>query len=409
VKILLSAYSCEPHKGSEPEVGWQCAVHLAASGHDVWVLTRANNRASIEQELGRLALPSLRFLFYDLPAWVRHWKSGRRGLYAYYLLWQWGGYRLAARAHRDVGFDLVHHVTLASIRFPSFMGRLGIPFIFGPVGGGETAPLGLRWGYGWKGFLRDAVRDLSNCFIRIDPLVRLTLRQATRIFVTSEQTRALVPRVFQDKTRLRLAIGHDSAPVAERGSAREFDGFSLLYVGEFLYLKGMHLGLRAFSLLLTSCPKARLTLIGKGSAEKEWKRLARQLGIQERVIWIPWMRRQELLRRYGQYDVFLFPSLHDSGGFVLLECLSAGLPVVCFNVGGPGIIVDDTCGRVIDVENGGCDAVVQRLADELRRLSADQKLRNRLSAGARQRARQFEWQRQIGTLYETADIREASA
>src|SRR5262245_33125991 len=205
MKVLLSAYSCEPNRGSESEVGWQCAVHLAATGHEVWVLTRANNRAAIERELGQTTpLPSLRFVYYDLPGWLRRWKSGRRGLYAYYLLWQWGSYRLAQREHRQVGFDLVHHVTLASIRFPSFMGRLGIPFIFGPVGGGETAPLRLRWGYGWKGFLRDALRDLSNGFVRLDPLVRSTLRRATRIFVTSEQTRALVPRVFQPKTALQI-------------------------------------------------------------------------------------------------------------------------------------------------------------------------------------------------------------
>jgi len=404
VKVLLSAYSCEPNKGSESEVGWQCAVHLAAMGHDVWVLTRANNRASIERELGqRTPLPSLHFLFYDLPGWLRRWKSGRRGLYVYYVLWQWGAYRLAKREHRQVGFDLVHHVTLVSIRFPSFMGGLEIPFIFGPVGGGETAPLRLRRGYGSKGFLRDAFRDLANWFVRIDPLVRSTLRRATRIYVTSEQTRALVPRVFRHKTALRLAIGYDGGPTPAPGATRQYEGLSLLYVGEFLYLKGMHLGLRAFSLLLTTCPNARLTLIGKGSAEKEWKRLASELGIQERLIWIPWLSRQELLRQYQQYDIFLFPSLRDSGGFVLLESLSAGLPVVCFNLGGPGTIVDETCGRVIGVETGNRDTIVKRLADELRRLSMNEELRNRLSVGARERARHFEWQRHIDTLYETAD------
>jgi len=408
MKVLLSAYSCEPNKGSEDEVGWQCAVYLAAMGHDVWVLTRANNRASIERELDqRPPLPTLHFLYYDLPGWLRRWKSGRRGLSAYYVLWQWGGYRLAERAHRQVGFHLVHHVTFVSIRFPSFMGRLGIPFIFGPVGGGETAPLKLRRGYGWKGFVQDALRDLSNCFVSIDPLVRSTLRRATRILVTSEQTRALVPGAYQHKTAVHLAIGHERRPPAE--CAAPSGGLSLLYVGQFRYWKGMHLGLRAFSLLLNACPNARLTLIGRGSAEREWKRLASELGIAERLIWISWLGREELLRRYEQYDIFLYPSLHDSGAFVLLEALSGGLPAVCFNLGGPGIIVDETCGRVISVENGSRDAIVRRLADALRCLSTNEELRNQLRVGARQRARHFEWQRQIRTLYETADIRKASA
>ena len=37
---------------------------------------------------------------------------------------------------------------------------------------------------------------------------------------------------------------------------------------------------------------------------------------------------------FGSHDLFLFPSLHDSGGFVVLEALSHGLPVVCLDLGG---------------------------------------------------------------------------
>ena len=51
MRLLLSAYACEPGRGSEPGVGWNWAIALAALGHDVWVLTRANNRDRIEQAL----------------------------------------------------------------------------------------------------------------------------------------------------------------------------------------------------------------------------------------------------------------------------------------------------------------------------------------------------------------------
>jgi glycosyltransferase involved in cell wall biosynthesis len=126
-------------------------------------------------------------------------------------------------------------------------------------------------------------------------------------------------------------------------------------------------------------------------------------------MWIPWLSRQELLRQYGQHDVFLFPSLRDSGGFVLLECLSAGVPVVCFNIGGPAMIVDETCGRVIDVDTGDRDTIVRRFADALQQLAKNQEIRNRLSVGARERARHFGWRTHIGAIYETADLRQISA
>ena len=47
-KILLSAYACEPNKGSEPEVGWQWAVNIARK-HEVWILTKENNRHTIDE------------------------------------------------------------------------------------------------------------------------------------------------------------------------------------------------------------------------------------------------------------------------------------------------------------------------------------------------------------------------
>ena len=54
-RILLSAYACEPGKGSEPEVGWLWATELADAGHEVWVITREANRHAIEMELAQPA------------------------------------------------------------------------------------------------------------------------------------------------------------------------------------------------------------------------------------------------------------------------------------------------------------------------------------------------------------------
>lgn len=43
MKLLLSAYACELNTGSEPGVGWHWAAEVTRLGHEVWVLTRADN------------------------------------------------------------------------------------------------------------------------------------------------------------------------------------------------------------------------------------------------------------------------------------------------------------------------------------------------------------------------------
>ena len=96
LRILVSAYACEPGKGSEPAVGWNWVCQMARF-HDVWVLTRRNNRPPIQAELdGRLA-PSLHFVYFDLPYWARFWKRSTFGLRLYYCLWQIGVLRVAIR------------------------------------------------------------------------------------------------------------------------------------------------------------------------------------------------------------------------------------------------------------------------------------------------------------------------
>ena len=74
MKVLLSAYSCDPGKGSEPGVGWN-SVLQAARFHSVWVLTHDEGRQGITAALASGTLPNVRFVYLDLPRWV---SFGRR-------------------------------------------------------------------------------------------------------------------------------------------------------------------------------------------------------------------------------------------------------------------------------------------------------------------------------------------
>src|SRR5205814_8825033 len=89
LKVLISAYACEPGKGSEPEVGWQWALQMARF-HDVTVLTRSNNRASIEAGLGGLphGQPLPRVVYHDRPEVMLSLKRRLKSAQLYYLIWQ---------------------------------------------------------------------------------------------------------------------------------------------------------------------------------------------------------------------------------------------------------------------------------------------------------------------------------
>jgi glycosyltransferase involved in cell wall biosynthesis len=397
LRVLLSAYACEPRKGSEPGIGWNWATGLARAGHDVWVLTRANNRGAIEAAMAEISEQEVRanlhFAYYDLPAWASWWKRGGRGVRTYYLLWQWGAYRTARRLCRAVRFDLVHHLTFGVFRHPSFMGGLGLPFVFGPVGGGETAPHALRRSFPLRGYLADAARDVANWLVRIDPLMASVYRRAAVTLCKTAETLQRIPGRYRDKCRVHLEVGTPSAPPPPRRAAPP-ERFRVLYVGRLVYWKGLHLGLMAFARLHERHPEAHLTVVGAGPDEDWLHELAHRLGIDAAVTWIPWQEREAVLQIYQRQDVFLFPSLHDSSGNAVVEALAGGLPVVCLKLGGPGAMVDDSCG--IRVGAGETEQVVRGLARALCALADEPRLVEQMSLAAMQRARQqFSWPRQI--------------
>lgn len=407
MKVLLSAFACEPNVGSEYAVGWNWAMSLQRAGHDVVVITRSQSRAAIERALAGVK-EAPRFAYFDVAEAFRWQKRGPLHLHA--ILWQWLAAEFACSLHRRERFDRVHHVTYAGVRAPSFMGKLGIPFIFGPVGGGERAPWPLRLGYGPMCIAIEAVRDAANLLVRWSPFMKSTFHQASHIYVTSPETLAIIPRRYRCKTRIELAIGIDGpgiegagieglcesgkAPLLPAGRA----GLRVLYAGRFVGYKGMHIGLRGFARLAHKDPAARLTMVGEGPSKNRWLRLVRSLGIERKVDWVDWQSGGSMHEVYARHDVLLFPSLHDSGGMVVLEAMRQGLPVVCLKLGGPSALVNEACGRVVDPEGKSVADIATELGDALLLLNEDTILRE-LSKGARARCEEFSWGRKVARLY----------
>jgi glycosyltransferase involved in cell wall biosynthesis len=397
MKILLSAYACEPGKGSEPAVGWNWALALMRRGHRIHVLTRSNNREAIEATDTFLS-SAVTFHYYDLPRWCQRWKHWPGGLYPYYLLWQIGASRRARQLHREIRFDLVHHVTFASFRQPSFMGTLGIPFLFGPVGGGEGTPRLFRVSMPLPARIAEVIRSTENHFVPLDPLMRRTFSSARAILCTTSQTLACVPRRFHNKCRVQLAIGIDPSQI----SSSERDALSpphFLFVGRLLAWKGLHLAFRALQLVRAAVPDATLRVIGSGRDESWLKAQAASAGVSDAVEWTAPIPHPEIACAYQQSVALVFPSLHDSGGMVTLEALASGLPVICLDLGGPASIVSPQSGIVVSARNSDEARVVHDLAQAMIRLATDTDLHAQLSAGAIARAHQLTWDRMAEVIY----------
>lgn len=407
MKVLLSAYYCLPSEGSEAAVGWNWAREIAARGQQVFVITRTVNQNAVETARSQQSIQNLHFLFHDLSPAMQVLYHLPVGGYLHYLLWQFGAAEVALRAHSSQHFDLVQHITLANFRFPTFMWKLGVPLIFGPVGGGEDTPKKLRRGLGLRGRVWDLPRRLSNFLLAASPLMKATYTHSTQIVVTTSETLREIPLPYRSKGRIQQTIGigpEDSHPPVHHTSTipsvASSTKLNLLFAGRLKPWKGLHLGLKAMAALGSQIENVHLTVVGSGSDEPRLKRLTQRLHLEKSLTWIPWMDRKDLVQLYSQFNLFLFPSLHDSGGLVVLEAMTFGIPVLCLDLGGPGMNVDNQCGRVIPTGDRTEEELVRLMSDCFCELLSNPAILESLSIGARSHVASLSWQAVVAKTYD---------
>jgi glycosyltransferase involved in cell wall biosynthesis len=404
MRILLSAYACAPGMGSEPGVGWNWSRELGRRGHEVVVLTVRSMEHRIREELAVTAGSVPEYVFVDFAYWPKLpdgvWPRFMR---YHYFCWQLAAYREALRLHKARPFDCVHHLTWGSVRLPTFMWRLGVPLIFGPLGGGEVTPKPMRRSYGLRDRIFEWLRDASNATVRLNPLMRAAFRRARLVVARTEETARLITAASKQlHVQQELAVA-EVADIERARAERSIPSSPVIvFAGRLIHWKGADLALAAFARYRTRSDTGRLMICGEGPEREELQTLARKLGVSDAVDFRGKLAQNELFAVFRRSSVFLFPSLHDAGGTVVLEALANGLPVICLDCGGPKSFVNKGCGRVVPTAGRRKSEVVAALSDTLSELLASPDELARLSAQSFRRAESFELRHVVEALYAKA-------
>jgi glycosyltransferase involved in cell wall biosynthesis len=241
-----------------------------------------------------------------------------------------------------------------------------------------------------RGKATELLRDLGILLQRCSPLSRSAFAAAERIYVATPASLRLVPRKWRFKTTVHLAVATDSCATRDEQQLATVPRF--LFVGRLVHWKGAHFAIRALAETRKAIPAATLTLIGTGPDELWLRNVAKRVGMADAVEFVGYLPRQQLIGLLRGYKALVFPSLHDSGGIVVLEALSEGLPVVCLDLGGPGTVVNESCGIVVPTENADETQTIGRISNAMISLGTmPDVVWRRLSAGATAKANELSW------------------
>jgi glycosyltransferase involved in cell wall biosynthesis len=329
VRILLSCFLCSPGKGSELGNGWYWAKALADCGHDVTVLTLSEFRDDIEAA-GR---PDIECHYIDLP--VSRLPSAAAGLRAFDIYGHWQQEALKCAMNLPGRYDLAHHVVFGSLHLGSMLWRLPIPLLYGPIGGGQTAPASYWRSFG-KNWPAETARTAasSRLALTVNARSRNTIRRSAVVLATNSATEAACRRLGASDVRYFLAEG---LPTDWPGAPRRRPAGVpvVLWVGRMLPRKAPVLAVQAFAELRRTMP-ARLVMAGDGPLLGQVEQAVERLDLASDVELlgrVPWERVREL---YDCASAFLFTSLRDSSGSQFLEALGRGLPAVALDHHGIG-------------------------------------------------------------------------
>ena len=348
--ILISAYGCEPLKGSEAGVGWNWVIQMAQHNR-LHVITRANNQASIEAHLPNELKNNIIFHYYDAPSFIRQLKKRAKRLYFYYFVWQIGIIPIVRHIIKTERIDYTMHLTFGSMWMPTFLPFFSTSFIWGPIGGGDCEPWPFLKLLPFKQKVIQSFRYVMNALSFMHPGVMFAAYRAKVILARTPNTARAIPNCFRAKVQTILETAMEDS-VFEHKCVYQLndDVVRMITTGRLLPNKNILTAVKSLEYIPKDY-RVRLTIIGSGYQRREIEETAKRIGRSQDVVIIDELPREEVLAVVERSDIFLFPSLREGGSWSLMEAMAIGLPVICLDWAGMAIITDDNCAIRIPVSN----------------------------------------------------------
>jgi len=196
----------------------------------------------------------------------------------------------------------------------------------------------------------------------IAPLLRLIWKNAFAVVANSHGLRELA---LAFDSRFDIAIIPNGVDLGlYETKAREWSAPRLLSVGRLVYQKGLDLAMYALAGLKEI--RWEWHIAGDGPQMEALQSLAKDLDVEDRVVFHGWQSREKLIGLYKQSSLFLFPSRHEGMPNAVLEAMASGLPVIASRIAGSEeLVMDGETGFLVPSEDvGSLGAAIHKLVND---------------------------------------------
>lgn len=330
----------------------------------VWVVTTGSR---LNETCGLEDLPNVQLIKIKQKVSFKWADAFDRAVHPGYIEYYWRAQRVIKKLQIEQKFDLGHHLSPRSTRYPSPITNSGLPYIVGPFHGGLKPPDILKE-LKEREQLFFNLRKLDQWRIRYDPVLKHHYQQASKLVISAPYVKTLLPVNLHSK--VVIIPPPPSSKVANEFSdtERQSDNngqLKMMYVGRITPSKGLEILVEAIG----KCKEIDCTLnvYGTGPQMTKYVNYAEALGVGNKILWHGFVEQKTLWSLYKKVDVFVFPSLKEPTGGAMIEAMSMGLPVICIDYGGPADIVTEEC--AIKIPLGTRSQIVEALSNAIREFS----------------------------------------
>ncbi|MCL5012640.1 MAG: glycosyltransferase family 4 protein [Firmicutes bacterium] len=225
--------------------------------------------------------------------------------------------------------------------------------------------------------------------------IRRYLPNATQIVAISQSTYRDIadffPQLAQKVTVIANGVHPDYFhPVAVEQMERLTASYGLakrprlLYVGGYDARKNVHTILQACQKIFSRMKDGELVLVGALHHEPTL-RAVKELGLEDRVIFTPYLLRNQVVGLYQAADLFVYPSMYEGFGLPPAQALAMGVPVIAGDIPAVSEVVGDS-GLLVSPHN------VDEWVETISRVIQTPALAQKMAARGRARAEDFNWE-----------------
>lgn len=399
LKILVNAYACSPHTGSEPGMAWNWCAHLAKHC-ELHIITEGEFKAHIEKALETLPQAgNMHFYYNPVSAEVRImcWNQGDWRFYKHYKKWQYKTYKMAIKICETQHIDIVHQLNMIGFREPGYLWKIKeIPFVWGPVDAKDKFPIAYLQGLPFKTksiiYLKNLVTILQ---LRYSIRVRHAVKRASYVISASSNSQTSFKKYFNIDSPLLNETGCSIKPYSSKEANQMLGPLHLLWVGKFDFRKQLKLALRA----IANCQNKNVVLHIIGGRSDMLEAYAKKLGVSEHCKWHGIIPHAEVQALMQHSDLLFFTSVAEGTPHVVLEAIANRLPVLCIDTCGQGDVINTSVGRKIPLSNP--EQSIKDFALQINILEGNRILVQEMAANCEQRQKELSWDEKARTMLDS--------